>query len=76
MKANREKRNELAQGERFAMKNLMLDKQIELKSKMKKILNDEQFAKWSTSKKHIAREQKKRRKGEKGFREKRHGKRN
>lgn len=32
--------------ERLAMINERLDKQIEMKKKMKNILNDEQFAKW------------------------------
>lgn len=32
--------------ERFKMMNERLDKQIEMKEKMKKILNDEQFEKW------------------------------
>ena len=36
--------------ERFAMKNKMLDEQIVMKAKMKKILSPEQFEKWSNLK--------------------------
>jgi protein CpxP len=61
MKVNREKRKELMQDERFAMKNKILDKQIALKSKMKKILNEDQFAKWEKSKLHMAKEKRKHR---------------
>ncbi|WP_042247096.1 DUF4890 domain-containing protein [Jejuia pallidilutea] len=35
--------------ERLAMANKMLDHKIEVKAKMKKILNDEQYAKWEKS---------------------------
>jgi protein CpxP len=63
MKVNREKRKELMQDERFAMKNKILDKQIALKSKMKKILNEDQFAKWEKSKMHMAKGKRKHREG-------------
>ena len=35
--------------ERLAMANKMLDHKIEVKAKMKKILNDDQYAKWEES---------------------------
>ncbi|MCF6140347.1 hypothetical protein L1S34_03520 [Flavobacterium sp. K77] len=36
--------------ERFAIKNQMLDDQIAMKARMKKILSNEQFKKWETMK--------------------------
>ena len=46
MKAKREKGEKPSADEKFAMKNKMLDNQIENKAQMKKILKPEQFAKW------------------------------
>ncbi|WP_374399548.1 hypothetical protein [Flavobacterium sp.] len=46
MKAKREKGEKPSADERFEMKNEMLDNQIEMKAKMKKILKPEQFKKW------------------------------
>ena len=74
MKVNRKNRKELTQDERFSMKSKMLDKQIAFKSKMKKILNEEQFAKWEKSKRHMAKGKKKHREGKEGSRERRHEK--
>lgn len=37
---------QLSKEERLAMENARLDKQIELKKKMKQILNDDQYTKW------------------------------
>lgn len=37
------------QEERLAMKNAMLDHKIAMKAKMKKVLNEEQYAKWEKS---------------------------
>ena len=46
MKARKEKGEKPTADERFEMKNEMLDNQIEMKAKMKKILKPEQFKKW------------------------------
>ena len=46
MKAKKEKGEKPTADERFAMKNEMLDNQIAMKAKMKRILKPEQFAKW------------------------------
>ena len=46
---NREKRENLSKEERFNNENVKLDKQIAHKAEMKKILNEEQFAKWENS---------------------------
>ncbi len=46
MKAKREKGEKPTADEKFAMKNEMLDNQIEMKAKMKKILKPEQYKKW------------------------------
>ena len=46
MKAKREKGEKPTADERFAMKNEMLDNQIAIKAKMKKILKPEQLTKW------------------------------
>ena len=45
MKAKREKGEKPSADERFEMKNEMLDNQIEMKAKMKKILKPEQYKK-------------------------------
>lgn len=37
---------QLSKEERLAMENARLDKQIEMKKKMKQILNDDQYTKW------------------------------
>jgi len=51
MKAeHRDKTNKPTADERFAMMNKMLDEQIEMKGKMKKILDPEQFKKWEMRK--------------------------
>jgi hypothetical protein len=46
MMAKREKGEKPTSDEKFAMKSEMLDNQIEMKAKMKKILKPEQFEKW------------------------------
>lgn len=46
MKAKRENGEKPSADEKFAMKNKMLDNQIEHKAQMKKILKPEQFQKW------------------------------
>ena len=46
MKAKKEKGEKPTADERFAMKNEMLDNQIAMKARMKKILKPEQFTKW------------------------------
>jgi len=43
---NRSKGDKLSKEDRYNMMNERLDMQMEMKEKMKKILNDEQFAKW------------------------------
>jgi hypothetical protein len=50
-KANKEadKAEKPTKEERLAKMNEMLDHKIEVKAKMKKILNDEQYAKWEKS---------------------------
>lgn len=49
-KANQAEAKKPTADERFAMKNKMLDEQIELKARMKKILSNEQFNKWEATK--------------------------
>lgn len=51
MIAKREKGEKLNADEKFAMKSNMLDKQIEMKSKLKKILTPEQMSKFEETKK-------------------------
>ena len=51
-KALKQSEKELSSDEIFTKKNDRLDKMIAHKAEMKKVLNDEQFEKWSTSKKH------------------------
>ncbi|MQP25546.1 hypothetical protein GFJ94_10765 [Flavobacterium sp. LMO8] len=46
MKAKREKGKKPSADEKFAMKNEILDHQIEHKAQMKKILKPEQYQKW------------------------------
>ena len=46
MKTKKEKGEKPTADERFAMKNEMLDNQIAMKARMKKILKPEQFTKW------------------------------
>ena len=46
MKAKKEKDEKISSDERYEKQNDMLDNQIELKAKMKKVLNPEQFKKW------------------------------
>ncbi len=45
-KANKDAKKELTADEKFKLKSEMLDAQIEHKAKMKKILNEKQYAKW------------------------------
>ena len=45
-KANKEKGEKPSADEKFEMKNKMLDEQIEMKAKMKKILTPEQYKEW------------------------------
>lgn len=58
---------------RLNMMNIRLDKQIETKKKMKKVLNEKQYGKWEKSREHKARKMKNRgkRKGMKQRRAKR-----
>ena len=48
----KEKTEKPTSDEMFAMKSKMLDEQIAMNSKMKKILSPEQFKKWDEMKKH------------------------
>jgi len=59
-KALKESNKELSGDEIFTRKSARLDKMIAHKAEMKKILNDEQFEKWETSKKHRMHKMKKR----------------
>lgn len=45
-KANKNSVNKLSANERFVKKNQMLDEQIAMKERMKKILSADQFKKW------------------------------
>uniref|UniRef100_UPI0037508AAF hypothetical protein n=1 Tax=Flavobacterium sp. TaxID=239 RepID=UPI0037508AAF len=49
MKARKETKKPLTANERFEMKNKSLDSQIEMKAKMKKILNADQMKKWEAN---------------------------
>ena len=51
-KANEEAKQKITSDERFARQNKMLDEQIALKERVKKILNPEQFKKWDEMRKH------------------------
>ncbi len=51
---------ELSKEEKLQMKNDMLDKQIEMKKKMKEILNEDQYAKWEKMSKEKKEHRKKR----------------
>lgn len=55
LKGKREKGEKPSADERFEMKNEMLDNQIEMKAKMKKILKPEQYKKWEAKKRGYAR---------------------
>jgi hypothetical protein len=46
MKEKKAAQKKLTANEKFEMENKMLDSQIEMKEKMKKILNDKQMEKW------------------------------
>ncbi|APY11482.1 hypothetical protein BWZ22_09570 [Seonamhaeicola sp. S2-3] len=50
--------------ERIKMANARLDKQIEMKAKMKKILNEVQYAKWEEAQAKMAKRGKGKKKGE------------
>ena len=50
MKANKDSNTKPTSDEMFARKNRMLDEQIAMKERMKKILNPEQFKKWDEMK--------------------------
>ena len=52
VKANKEAGKKLTSDEMFARKNKMLDEQIVMKDRMKKILNPEQFKKWEEMQAH------------------------
>lgn len=45
-KSNASEKEKPSKEERIKMKNDLLDRQIEIKKKMKDILNDDQYAKW------------------------------
>jgi protein CpxP len=50
MKARKENKKTLTANEKFDLKNKSLDNQIEVKAKMKKILNADQMQKWEANK--------------------------
>lgn len=50
MKSNKDSNTKPTSDEMFARKNRMLDEQIAMKERMKKILNPEQFKKWENMK--------------------------
>lgn len=50
MKANKDSNTKPTSDEMFARKNRMLDEQIAMKERMRKILNPEQFKKWEDMK--------------------------
>jgi len=49
-KANKEQMQKMTADERYKKKNEMLDEQMVMKARVKKILSAEQFAKWETMK--------------------------
>jgi periplasmic protein CpxP/Spy len=53
MKSHKEKGEKPTTDERYAMKNKMLDEQIAMKGKMKKILTPEQMKKWEANKENM-----------------------
>ena len=57
-KAKREAGEKPSQEERVAMMNAQLDRKIEIKEKMKTILNTEQFAKWEEAQAKMAHKRK------------------
>ncbi|RZJ30685.1 MAG: hypothetical protein EOO48_04315 [Flavobacterium sp.] len=57
-KANAAANKQLTADERFARKNKMLDEQIAMNDRVKKILTPEQFEKWEKMKKHRRNEMK------------------
>jgi len=59
-KKQKETAQKLSKEERYAMANERLDRQIEMKKKMKSILNAEQYKKWEAS---LSKRNKKKRKG-------------
>ena len=59
-KALKQSEKELSSNDVFTKQSARLDKMIAHKAEMKKILNNEQFEKWSTSKKHRMHKMKKR----------------
>jgi hypothetical protein len=52
MKANKDSNTKPTSDEMFARKNRMLDEQIAMKERMKKILSPEQYKKWDEMKAH------------------------
>jgi hypothetical protein len=50
-KARKQENKKFTADERFAMKSKMLDERIAMRDEMKKILTEEQFAKWENLKK-------------------------
>lgn len=52
MKARQDKNAKLSADEVYARKNKMLDEQIAMKEKMKKVLNESQFEKWEKMNEH------------------------
>ena len=59
-KVNREAGKKLSSNEKFKLKSKMLDNQIAMKREMKKILSEEQYAKWEKTKKNRVHKMKKR----------------
>lgn len=53
-KANKEAGKKLSNDEKYSLMNQMLDKKLAFQAKMKKVLNDEQFAKWKKVSAHRA----------------------
>ncbi len=65
------KRTDLSSEERFALQNERLDHMIAQKEKMKKILNEEQFAKWEKDMAHQKHRGQKGHRGQRGKKESR-----
>jgi hypothetical protein len=53
------KKSKLTSAQKYEKMNAALDKKIEMKSKVKAILNEEQFKKWKRSKKQMMHQKKK-----------------
>ena len=65
IKKQKEAKKELTADEKFALRNQILDEQIAHKAKIKKILNEKQFAKWEANSEKRQHKMHKMRKGHK-----------